>query len=288
MKQLMSRDELNAEIETVDGELATNNAPLLGRPFETYRRLVKRFGIAGHPFAPFGIELFQEILDWYSQRYGQQMNPDLKLGEKPVWIRGVAYFFKFPVGYGTVRGNVFAQIQGITPDLLKALTQSEQDAIAVAFEDGYKQVAVIETMALCALRVNPDVCEIVSQGRKDLSHGVVILKDGAELQGAVFHAHQAAEKFMKGALAQSTDDTVDNARKQFGKYGHDLAEGLKALRAADNRFSAVEPEVNALQAYVPVMTTIRYKEQDITATDAARATNAAFVVCAFVGDKLFS
>ena len=37
----MSRDELNAEIETTDGELAANNAPLLGRPFEAYRRLAK-------------------------------------------------------------------------------------------------------------------------------------------------------------------------------------------------------------------------------------------------------
>jgi hypothetical protein len=105
----------------VDGELAANNAPLLGRPFEAYRRLVKRFGVAGQPFAPFGTELFQEILDWYSQRYGQQTNPDIKLGEKPVLIAGVPYFFKFPVAYGVVQGNVFAQIQAISPNLLNGI-----------------------------------------------------------------------------------------------------------------------------------------------------------------------
>ena len=118
----MSQD-LNAEIEKVDAEFATNNASSLGRPFEAYRRLEKQFGKPGQAFAPFGTELFNEIRDWYSQRYGQQMNPEINLGEKPVLIRGALYFLRFPVAYGRVQIDIFKQIQGISPGLLASLSQ---------------------------------------------------------------------------------------------------------------------------------------------------------------------
>src|SRR6266446_135251 len=123
----MSQPELNSAIEKVDAEFARNNAPLLGRPFDAYRRLVKRFGTPRQAFEPFGTELFQEIHDWYLSRYGQQMNPEIKLGEKPILIRGVLYFMRFPATYGTVQIDIFQHIQGIAPGLLASLSQHEQD-----------------------------------------------------------------------------------------------------------------------------------------------------------------
>lgn len=287
MKPPLSRSELNAEIEAVEAALAAGNALLLARPFEAYQRLAKVFGTAGQPFAPFGTELFQEISDWYSQRYGHKMNPDIYLGEKPVLIRGVSYLFKFPVGYGTVRIHAIDQIQGITTNLLNALTQAEHDFIEASFKTGYRQVTAIETMNLCASRVKPDVYDIVSEGRKDLGYGVAIFKAGSELQAVLFHSHQAAEKFMKGAWAQIGNHEVETAKKCFGKSGHNLKEGLKAIIALDNRFSAMDSDVNVLHDYVPDMT-IRYQEKQTKLSDAVTAIEAAFRLCSFVAEKLFS
>ena len=281
-------EQLTVEIENVEAELVRRNTPLLGRPFEAYRQLAKRFGTSGIPFEPFGTALFGEIHDWYSRRYGQMMNPPISLGEKPILIRGVPYFLRFPVAYGTVHIDIFQHIQGIAPALLASLSQSEQDEIATAFEKGYEEITEIENIRACSANFTQEIQDIVSRGLEDISASLAVFKTGSDAQVAIYHAHAAAEKFMKAALAVLAKDTLDNIvrkKKEFGGSGHDLQKGLQALEHLNSRFSALRAEVSKVHL---VDMSIRYENQAYSIPDAVGSIHAMFGVCSFIGKSLFS
>jgi HEPN domain-containing protein len=286
MNTLMSK-QVFVEIEAVEADLAKNNAPLPGRPFETYRRLVNRFGTPGIPFEPFGTELFEQIHNWYLRRYGQAMNPNIKLGEKPILIRGVPYFFRFPVVYGAVNIDIFQHIQNVSPTLLASLSQAEQDEIASAFERGYEEITEIEAVGSCSSNFGREIQNVVSRGLEDISASIGVLKTSGDAHGAIFHAHAATEKFMKASLGVLTKDTLDNIvknKKEFGGSGHDIQKGLQALERLDSRFSALRAEVS--KVHLPDMS-IRYKEKTYRIPDAVGVIHGTFRVCAFVGKSVF-
>jgi hypothetical protein len=272
----MTPNELHAALEEVDGDLAKESVLLLRREFEAYRRLVKRFGIPGLIFEPFGSDLFHQIHDWYLQRYGQNMNPEIKLGEKPILIRGVLYFLRFPVAYGTVQIDVFQQIQGVTPQLLASLSKAEQDEIGNAFAKGYEDIVALEGMDLSLAKITKEIQEIISRGLEDITASITILKGSNDTQGVIFHAHGAAEKFLKAAVAILTNDTLANAKKKFGKVGHDLQSGLQALAAIDVSFSTLSADIGKL--HLPNMD-IRYAVQNYDVPTAVAAIGASCTVC---------
>ena len=272
----MLLSELHAALEKVDNDLAKENMLLLRREFEAYRRLAKHFGMPGLIFEPFGSELLQQIHEWYLQRYGQKMNPEIKLGEKPILIQGVLYFLQFPVAYGTVQIDIFQQIQGVTPKLLTSLSKSEQDEIASAFARGYEEITALEGIDLSLAKITNEIREIISRGVEDVTASVTIFKGSNDTQGVIFHAHGAAEKFMKAALAILTNDTLANVKKKFGKAGHDLQSGLQALALIDSRFSTLGAQITKL--HLPNMD-IRYAVQNYDVPSTIAAIDAACAIC---------
>jgi hypothetical protein len=275
----MSLDDLHSALEKFDDDFSKENMLLLRREFEAYRRLVKQLGTPGLILEPFGSELFQQIHEWYLQRYGQKMNPEIMLGEKPILIRGVLYFLRFPLAFGTVQIDIFRQIQGATPQLLASLSKPEQDEIADAFAKGYEVVVALEEIDLSSAKITNELRDIISRGLEDISASITILKGSNDTQGAMFHAHAAAEKFFKAAMAILTNDRLANVKKKFGKVGHDLQSGLQALEAVDARFSTLGPQIATL--HLPNID-IRYAVQNYDVRNAVAAIDAACTICSSI------
>src|SRR6185503_791882 len=116
-----------------------------------------------------------------------------------------------------------------------------------------------------------EIREIVLRGREDITASITLLKGNNDTQGVIFHAHGAAEKFLKAAMAILTNDTLANVRKKFGKIGHDLQYGLQELVAVDPQFSTLSAPIAKL--HLPNMD-IRYAVQNYDVPRAVAAIDA--------------
>lgn len=269
----MSSEDLYRRLEEIDRDISREDIPVHARAFEAFSRIHKEQGISGLLIGPKGPSpLFAEISAWYRRRYGRRTLLNLRIGEKPFILRGLVYFFRFPVAYGTVELRPLDLVEGLTQDMARSLTREEHLHIAERFSTGFNQYLSLENLRSAPLSLKPESKEMTQRALYDLNAAVSILKVEEDVQGAIFHAQQASEKFMKAALIQYGSKT---ARR------HDLRDTHGALVAHHKKFQYISPAIGSVNFEMD----IRYADKGLTKERAVEAIDAALHICCFISDQ---
>jgi hypothetical protein len=277
----MEAKNLAQRLEAIDRQLAKDKLQVTARPFEAHRIIMAEDGIEVAPFFSRGgaPTLFEEINDWYMARYGERMLVDMKIGEKPFILRGVVYCFNFPLAYGTVQFDPLRLVDGLTNDMRRSLSPEEVQLIGCACMEGYYEFLKLDRLRQYPPSgLNADALQMSTKGLQDISAAVSILKDSHDVQGAMFHSQQAAEKFLKAALLQN-GYTLRQLRSR--DFSHDLQACLTALIAERGVFQDLSRAV----ADVDVSMNIRYEDLGHTDIDAVRSIHAAVYIASFIGNQ---
>ncbi|MBV9925638.1 MAG: HEPN domain-containing protein [Acidobacteria bacterium] len=278
----MEVNNLDQRLETIDVQLGNEDEAVTARPFHAHRIIMAEEGVRSAPLFSRGGEstLFEKINDWYERRYGDRMLLEWKIGEMPFMLRGQVYYYNFPTVFGTVQLDAIRFVEGLTDDFKRSLTKEEVHAIGLGFMEGFH-----DFLTLDGLQNNlPAALGTAAQGMvkralQDIRAAVSILKTSRDAQGAIYHAQQATEKFLKAALLQH-GFTISQLRSRA--FSHNLDAALTALTGKDAKFRHLSPAVS--KADLANMD-IRYEDTGHTDQQAVEAISAAVRVGAFIGDQ---
>jgi len=270
----LSSEDLYRRLEEIDRDISREGVPVHSRAFEAFSRIVKEGGVSsGVLIGPDGPSpLFAEMNAWYKQRYGERILLDLKIGEKPFVLRGLVYFLRFPLAYGTVELRPLNFVVGLTEDMAHSLTEQEHLYIAERFSTGFYEFLSLANLRSAPLSLKPQAKEMTERALFDLNAAVSLLKSEEDTHGSVFHAQQGAEKFMKAALLQYGSEP---------ERRHDLKATLDALVAHHKKFQYLSPAIGSVNFPMD----IRYADKGLTQERAVEAIDAALHICCFVSDQ---
>lgn len=279
--RVMNRTDLAQKLETIDIELARQGIVLTARPYEAHRRILTEEGVESAPLysKPNSTPtLFEQIERWYEARYGDRMKVDAKVGEMPFMLRGLVYFFRFPVVMGKVNIDIFECVEGLTDHMFRSLVQPEIDYITNVFAGKYHDFLSLDRFnKKPPVALSPEAVAMVNRGLSDINAAISILKTNNDVQGAMFHAQQAAEKFIKAELMQR-----GLTERELRRLSHNIQDALNVLISRDAIFSEISSAVNAVN--LPSMD-IRYTDTGHTLREAVQAVDAAVHICSFINDQ---
>ncbi|MFQ5663698.1 MAG: HEPN domain-containing protein [Terriglobia bacterium] len=270
--------DYSQRLDEIDRQMTEEGVPVHSRAIRALLRILEQDGISADIFGPACAPLLDNIQDWYSRRYGDRALVNFTIGEKPFMLRGLVYFLTFPTVYGRDRVEPLKFVEGLTDDMARSLTQKEHQHIVRCFLAGYHQVLSLKNLGRNPGSLGPLPRDLVERGLQDIRASVSVLKNDGNVQGAIFHAHEAVEKFMKATLARY-DLGEEDLKKEFR---HDLAKALDALKSKNRKFEYLEPAVRKVN--LPSMD-IRYAEKGSTAAQAVEAVDSALHICSFISDQ---
>lgn len=278
----MDVKNLDQRLEAIDAQLNSEGETVTARPFHAHRIIMAEEGIRSAPLFSHGGEptLFDKINDWYERRYGDRMLLEWKIGEMPFMLRGQVYYYNFPTVFGTVQLDALRFVEGLTDDFKRSLTREEVHAVGLGFMEGFKDFLTLDGLQnSLPAALGAAAQGMVKRGLQDIRAAVSILKNSRDAQGAIYHAQQATEKFLKAALLQH-GFTISQLRSRA--FSHNLGAALTALTGKDAKFRHLAPAVS--KADLANMD-IRYEDTGHTDQQAVEALRAAVHIGAFIGDQ---
>jgi hypothetical protein len=164
------------------------------------------------------------------------------------------------------------QIENLPPAITSAFTREEFETV------GRKAAgATLSFQHLYSLTVDDSFLD--DEGRDlawralfDLENAANSLKHIGDTQNAIFHAHAAAEKFLKVALKRCGDKAA------LKSLGHGLPKIFAKLIALRSQYSWLKSSVDALQGFAPDME-IRYRSLPRSVENAILAFDASLSIC---------
>ncbi|MGH9492141.1 MAG: HEPN domain-containing protein [Terriglobales bacterium] len=275
----IGRQELAKKLEEIDLELSAERVRVTARPFEAHRRLVKTLGLrTALLLGPSGPSpLFRNICSWYERRYGDRMLVDFKIGKKPILLRGLLFYIRFPLTYGNVSVPILEQVEGLTEDMVKSLTQEEVAQIIQQYTEGHYAFTALDNLRSAQLPITGAARDLVKRGLHDLEAAVSLAETVEDSQGSLFHTQEAAEKFLKAALM-----LYGATEKEVKRLGHNLQKILSQLCQKDLKFAYIaEPvRVVALKG-----ANIRHRDLRVRLERVVPSVNAALHICSFVAGQ---
>lgn len=272
-----NEEEFESLLLAVDSQLAQEQVPIVSRPAQALRRLSQKLRVelpthpprrvpqAGH-FDP--LELSIRLYGWFEARYGNRLERPLAIGHAAVFLRGALYRMHIPrpspgqaaisrtsETYGPPSAdeapdyNLSDLVEGMTPDLLRALSGDEVLRIAVTLDYGMR--------AFSALRVLKDV-PLLNEAAGDLEAAAHHLTEHHPQLGlSRWASAQAAEKAAKAFVKEHHTNA---------KLGHDLSE---IYREAES-WGMDKPPQNLIDA-LQCSPGVRYNEPPTTLEEAVMA-----------------
>jgi HEPN domain-containing protein len=261
-------------IEQIDYELIARGIPLILRPLKAFHETSGKSGGQGS----IALEAFDEIADWYAQKYGSKALWDGTIGVQPLVIRGMVYFAKIPFIEKSTVLRVTDQIEGITEDVARSLTEDEIKYLCMVCEEAFGDFGALYNLQTFPDLLSQEQWELVGRAGLDLKGAIAVLKDAEDTQNAAFLSQQAAEKYLKAALLSY------GLAPQFlkGKIGHNLRKASDELIRRHSKFRYLERAVAAAQ--LPSMD-IRYTEMRCSSPDAVTVFCASRHICGFIAEQ---
>ena len=263
MVRPLKEDELKRRLSALDEGFAAQALPHKCRAMQAFKDIYGNV-----PDGPVRTNLFDPIAHWFIKRYGQRAYWDAVIGRIPVLWRGSVYVVLIPFVVGDTAVNLGQQVEGLPPDLAA-------DFNAELLGTTGRQVAgaTMSFQALYNLIVDDSFLDevqraLVWRGVFDLENSANSLRHVGDTQNAIFHAHAAAEKFLKVALTRA------GSKDDLQALGHRLPQIFDKLAVLDDRFAWLKPSVDKLHALAPNMR-IRYDIVPRTIEDAITGFNAA-------------
>ena len=266
----MSRPD-SALLEAEDDALSQQGVPLRYRPLECFTKL---YGAV--PDGPARDVLFDPIIQWYLEKYGEAVRWDGILGKFPIVIKGAVYLglARF-VGKGTFVRDWRDGVEGLPPSVAESVSRDEFRLIAERLTLGSNAYAHLSNLRIDHTFLGKVENELVQRAVYDLENSAVVLKTSGDTQSAVVMAHQATEKFLKAALKKSGDPT------ELRKFGHNLPKLIESLVGRSIRYRWLKIPTGHLQTLSPSME-LRYGLQPRTIEDAVSAIHASLHICSSI------
>jgi hypothetical protein len=288
---LVTRDEFERTIQSIDEGLKARDVPIHARPTVALVELAKRLNVeediplttrVANPDDFSGSALGGQIHSWYERHYGERLNVDMRLGSVLVDIRGDAWEMvvfnaygrillacdpsslgdrqqrRAPGGGGVIY-NVLNSIEKLPQHLADSLTDAEKVGLLTAFKEGFEALSAINDA-----RASPYVPEALS----DLADSVRCVMDRRPDGQSKWASLQFTEKLMKSRL--------EAAGVPFKKT-HDLEELEKLVRPLSYAVS------NADLLAISCPAGVRYGQVPVSRAEAVGAHQAALRVARSLG-----
>ena len=252
------------------------STPLILRPLDIYHVLIGKEERDEESRA-----YLDKITAWFFQRYGAEAVWDGVLSRDPIFFRGRVHLLE-------IIHNGVSERSGLDTFLKRLENEGKPPS-----EEEWKYLArtALESSqdfsALHNLEMAPSLLSIVQRDlcRRawfDLRNVGPMLQSSGDVQGAIVHSHEAAEKFLKVALIH-VGLPPDQLGK--GKYRHNLDHLTGALIGRQSKYVFLRKPAKALHGLLASMNA-RYSSLKRSTKDAVEAFRLARHCCSFVAQQI--
>jgi HEPN domain-containing protein len=264
----LTEQQLNQRLTEIDADLSGRGFPKKYRALEAFKTL---YGTVSDEAVR--TPLLESVFLWFIAKLGDAAKWDAVIGRGPTIIRGNLYLIAFPFTSGDAALNLWDQIENLPKHIRETLTEDEfrevgNMAIGAMTHFGYLYDLTVQDTFLTDTEK-----ALVWRGLADFELAAQSIKQNEDTQNAIFHTHQAAEKFLKAALLRS------GFKGDLKKLSHDLPKIFKELIAIKSRYTWLKISIDALQQFAPNME-IRYGVVPRTMENAVSSFYSALNVCA--------
>ena len=270
----MDDQTLFVEIERLDAELSS--VPIVLRQLDVYHALV---GLEDRNEV--ALAYFDKISSWYRQKYGARAAWDGTIARQPVLIRGRLYILE--VRHSSINPN--DGLQELI-ETLKAqgppVSPEEYRTLATSFLEGSGDFAALHNLEMRPSLLTAEQRSLARRAWFDLRNAAVVLENTGDVQGSIFHAHEAAEKFLKAGLIHEGYAFVSLGK---AKLRHGLNEIVGALAAKHSKYRFLARQARDLSDLLDSMSA-RYTCTRRSLADAVEAFRLARHCCGFVASQI--
>jgi HEPN domain-containing protein len=265
---------LYAEVERRDAEMAA--VPLVLRQLDVYHALIGREERDEESLA-----FLEKISAWYKQRYGPEAAWNGVLSRDPIILRGKLQVME--IIHSTVKPRSGLEI------FLEQLTQEGKPAspeecryLAVNSLESSGDFSALHNLEMAPSLLTAEQRALCRRAWFDLRNVTSVLEGSSDVQSAIVHAHEAAEKYLKVALLHEGLPAKSLGK---GKYGHDLNKLISELSARHQKYGYLQKPAHELHSLFSSMNA-RYTTLKRSIKDAVQAFRLARHCCGFVAQQI--
>ena len=265
---------LYAKIEQLDAEMA--ETPLILRPLDIYHALIGKEERDEESLA-----YLRKITAWFIQRYGEEAAWDGVLSRDPIFFRGRIQVLEIIHNGVSEKRGLDTFLKELEDNGKPASYEEWKYLSRVALESS-QDFSSLHNLEMLPSLLSPMQRDLSRRAWFDLRNVGPLLHSSGDVQGAIVHSHEAAEKYLKIALLH-----VGLPPEQLGKgkYRHNLNHLIDALAGRQNKYVFLRKPANELHALLDSMNA-RYSSLKRTQKDAAQAFRLARHCCSFVAQQI--
>jgi len=266
---------LYAEIERLNEEMAST--PLILRPLDIYHVLVGKEERDDESRA-----YLNKITAWFIQRYGDEAVWDGVLSCDPVFFRGRVHLLEIIHNGVSERRGLDTFLKRLEDDGKPPSLEEWRYLARTAMESSqdFSSLHNLEMTPSLLSTVQRDLCR---RAWFDLRNVGPLLHSSGDVQGAIVHSHEAAEKFLKVAMLHVGLPPDQLGR---GRYRHNLEHLIDALIGRQNKYAYLRKPAKELHGLLASMNA-RYSSFKRSIKDAVEAFRLARHCCSFVAQQVY-
>jgi HEPN domain-containing protein len=263
----LGESQISERLSSLDEKFVAQGMPLKYRPNAAFKE------IHGSVMDGAGREvLFDPIHKWYLEKYGDKMDWDGIIGRIPVILDGSAYLLNVPLTFNEIQVQLVEQIEGIPQKVANDFSEKYFESVGRIAAGLSTKYRFLYSLIADDCFLNPLQREMVWRAVNELETAALVLIKPGDTQISIFHAHSAAEKFLKVALQRIEQDTDTRI------YRHQIPEVFKKLVAYDDRYAWLVQSVEATHKQLENMN-IRYQTIGRSLHDAVSCFYSALSIC---------
>ena len=265
---------LYAEIEHLDAELAST--PLILRPLDIYNVLIGKEERDEESRA-----YLDKIIAWFVQRYGEEAVWDGVLSRDPIFFRGRVHLLEITHGGVSEKQGHDTFLERLKEEG-KPPSLEEWKYLARTALESSQDFSSLHNLEMTPSLLSTVQRELCRRAWFDLRSVGPLLQASGDIQGAIVHSHEAAEKFLKVALIH-VGLPPDQLGK--GKFRHNLDDLIDALTARQSKYAFLRKPAKELHGLMASMNA-RYSSLKRSMKDAVQAFRLARHCCSFVAQQI--
>jgi hypothetical protein len=266
MTGALTKDQLDLRLAEIDEQLSG-----VPRKYRALAALKVLYGTVADD--ALRISLLGPIVLWFIEKYGDSAKWDGVIGKGPIIIRGNVYLIAFPFTSGDACLKLVDHIENLPQNVEETFTEEEFKDVGRRAAGAMMHFGTLYDLTVQDTFLDEVEKGLVWRGLADLEIAANSIKQSEDTQNAIFHTHQAAEKFLKVALRRS------GFKGTLKSLGHDLPKIFQELCTLKSRYTWLKSSVDSLQNFAPSME-IRYGSVPRTVENAVSSFYSALNVCA--------
>jgi hypothetical protein len=271
----MEDQVLYAEIERLDQEMAST--PLVLRPLDIYHVLVGREERDAESLSYLG-----KITAWFVQKYGDEAIWDGVMSRDPIFFRGRVRLLDIVHNQVAKKRGVDQFLERLI-DAGKPASLEEWQYLARTALESSQDFSSLHNLEMTPSLLTSQQRDLCRRAWFDFKNVGPMLEASGDIQGAIVHSHEAAEKFLKVALLH-----VGLPPEKLGKgnYRHNLNDLIDGLAGRQGKYVYLRKPASDLHTLLDSMNA-RYSTMKRSMKDAVEAFRLARHCCSFVAQQIY-